>query len=86
MEKVEKAGPEKKKKKAKKSKDSDDDEGSSPKKRKAAAGGKKKKKDPNAPKNPKSAYMYFSSAKRDEIKAANPDAGFGQIVSEPIPN
>jgi structure-specific recognition protein 1 len=86
VEKVEKAGSEKKKKKAKKSKDSDDDEGSSPKKRKAAAGGKKKKKDPNAPKNPKSAYMYFSSAKRDEIKAANPDAGFGQIVSEPIPN
>lgn len=81
--KVEKAGSAKNKKKEKKSKGSDDDEESSPKKRKAA-GGKKKKKDPNAPKNAKSAYMYFSSAKRDEIKAANPDAGFGQIVSEAI--
>jgi structure-specific recognition protein 1 len=79
--KVEKAGSAKNKKKEKKSKGSDDDEESSPKKRKAA-GGKKKKKDPSAPKNAKSAYMYFSSAKRDEIKAANPDAGFGQIVSE----
>ena len=74
--KAEKAGSAKKKK-AKKAKDSDDDE-ASPKKRKAT----KKKKDPNAPKNPKSSYMYFSSAKRDEIKAANPDATFGQIVSE----
>eukprot|EP00986_Skeletonema_menzelii_P009863 scaffold4599_cov138-Skeletonema_menzelii.AAC.9 len=72
--KAEKAGSAKKKK-AKKAKDSDDDE-ASPKKRKAT---KKKKKDPNAPKNPKSSYMYFSSAKRDEIKAANPDATFGQI-------
>mmetsp|Transcript_8785 Transcript_8785/g.13166 ORF Transcript_8785/g.13166 Transcript_8785/m.13166 type:complete len:825 (+) Transcript_8785:209-2683(+) len=67
-----------KKKKAKKSKDVDVEE-ASPKKRKAVGGKKKKKKDPNAPKNAKSAYMYFSSAKRDEIKAANPDATFGQI-------
>jgi len=67
-----------KKKKSKKSKDVDDEE-ASPKKRKAVGGKKKKKKDPNAPKNAKSAYMYFSSAKRDEIKAANPDATFGQI-------
>ena len=69
-----------KKKKSKKSKDVDDEE-TSPKKRKAVGGKKKKKKDPNAPKNAKSAYLYFSSAKRDEIKAANPDATFGQIVS-----
>ncbi|KAK1737812.1 FACT complex subunit SSRP1 [Skeletonema marinoi] len=67
-----------KKKKSKKSKDVDDEE-TSPKKRKAVGGKKKKKKDPNAPKNAKSAYLYFSSAKRDEIKAANPDATFGQI-------
>eukprot|EP00985_Skeletonema_marinoi_P013633 scaffold6789_cov206-Skeletonema_marinoi.AAC.17 len=67
-----------KKKKSKKSKDVDDEE-ASPKKRKAVGGKKKKKKDPNAPKNAKSAYLYFSSAKRDEIKAANPDATFGQI-------
>lgn len=84
--KADKAGSAKKnKKKAKKSKGSDD-EGSSPKKRKAVGGKKKKKKDPNAPKGAKSSYMYFSTAKRDEIKSANPDAGFGEIVSETIQN
>jgi structure-specific recognition protein 1 len=66
-------------KKGKKSNDSDE-EGPSPKKRKAG-GGKKKKKDPNAPKNAKSSYMFFTAAKRAEIQAANPDAKFGEIVS-----
>jgi hypothetical protein len=46
------------------------------------APGGKKKKDPNAPKKPKSSFMYFSNAKRAEVKAANPDASFGEIVSE----
>ena len=40
---------------------------------------KKKKKDPNAPKKPKSSFMYFSNAKRAEVKAANPEAPFGDI-------
>lgn len=84
--KAEKSGSSKKKekkKKPKKAKESDDDEAST-KKRKVVKKvvKKKKKKDPNAPKNPKSAYMFFSTAKRDEIKAANPDATFGQIVSK----
>lgn len=43
---------------------------------------KKKKRDPNAPKKPKSSFMYFSNAKRAEVKAANPDASFGDIVSK----
>ncbi|KAI9032465.1 high mobility group box domain-containing protein [Hyaloraphidium curvatum] len=51
-----------------------------PKEKKEKAGGKKKAdKDPNAPKKPASAYMLFSSAKRAEVKAENPDAGFGEI-------
>ena len=44
-----------------------------------ASGSKKKKKDPNAPKKPKSSFMYFSNAKRAEVKAANPEASFGDI-------
>jgi hypothetical protein len=43
---------------------------------------KKKKKDPNAPKKPKSSFVYFSNAKRHEVKAANPEASAGEIVSE----
>lgn len=50
-----------------------------------AAGGKKKKKDPNAPKKPRSSFVYFSNAKRAEVKAANPDATSGEIVSEAGP-
>ena len=42
---------------------------------------KKKKKDPNAPKNALSAFMYFSKAKRPEIKEDNPEASFGELVS-----
>ncbi len=48
---------------------------------KQVEGSKKKKKDPNAPKKPKSSFMYFSNAKRAEVKTANPDASFGEIVS-----
>jgi structure-specific recognition protein 1 len=39
----------------------------------------KKKKDPNAPKNAKSSFMFFSVAKRAAVKDANPDATFGDI-------
>ena len=67
--------------KATKKKKSKDDDTASPKKRKA---GGKKKKDPNAPKQAKSAYMYFSSDKREAIKKANPDASFGDIVSRTL--
>ena len=49
-----------------------------PKKKKAST---KKKKDPNAPKNALSAFMYFSKAKRPEIKEENPEASFGELVS-----
>ena len=41
----------------------------------------KKKKDPNAPKGALSAFMYFSKAKRPEIKEDNPEASFGELVS-----
>lgn len=39
----------------------------------------KSKKDPAAPKRPLSAYMFFSQDHRERVKAANPDAGFGDI-------
>jgi len=39
----------------------------------------KAKKNPNAPKRPLSAYMFFSQDWRERIKAENPDAGFGEI-------
>ena len=41
----------------------------------------KKKKDPNAPKGALSSFMYFSKAKRPEIKDDNPEASFGELVS-----
>lgn len=41
----------------------------------------KKKRDPNAPKKPKSALNLFQMAKRNEFKAANPNAKAGEIVS-----
>lgn len=36
-------------------------------------------KDPNAPKRPLSAYMYYSKAKRESVKEANPDISFGAV-------
>ncbi|GKY96421.1 hypothetical protein MPSEU_000601600 [Mayamaea pseudoterrestris] len=53
-----------------KSGDSDDDE---------PAKKTKKKKDPNAPKRPMSAYMFFTNENRGRIKEENPDAEFGQL-------
>ncbi|KAJ3342298.1 Non-histone chromosomal protein 6 [Gonapodya sp. JEL0774] len=53
-----------------------------PKAAKAKTGAKeggRKKKDPNAPKKALTAYMLFAQEKRPEIKAANPDAGFGDM-------
>ncbi|KAG0283358.1 Non-histone chromosomal protein 6 [Linnemannia gamsii] len=40
---------------------------------------KRAKKDPNAPKNPLSAYLLFCNDHRDDVKAKNPDASFGAI-------
>jgi len=39
----------------------------------------KAKKNPNAPKRPLSAYMFFSQDWRERIKNENPEAGFGEI-------
>jgi len=39
----------------------------------------KGKKNPNAPKRPLSAYMFFSQDWRERIKNENPEAGFGEI-------
>ena len=47
------------------------------------AGKKKKaKKDPHAPKGAMSAYMHYSVSNRARIKAENPEATFGDIVSD----
>ncbi|TEB22468.1 hypothetical protein FA13DRAFT_1740993 [Coprinellus micaceus] len=46
----------------------------------AAASKSKKEKDPNKPKRPLSAYMFFSQDWRERIKAENPDAGFGSSI------
>ena len=40
---------------------------------------KKKDKDPNKPKKPLSAYMFFASNYRNEVKKANPEATLGEI-------
>lgn len=39
----------------------------------------KAKKDPDAPKRPLSAYMFFSQDQRERVKNANPEAGFGEV-------
>jgi hypothetical protein len=50
----------------------------SPKRRKSA----KAKKDPNKPKRNMSAFFLYSQAERANTKAANPEAPFGDIVSQ----
>ncbi len=42
----------------------------------------KAKKDPNAPKKPSGAYIFFCNAHRAEIKKNNPDYGVAQIGKE----
>jgi hypothetical protein len=49
-------------------------------KKEKAAKAPKKIKDPNAPKRPPSAYIIYQNAVRDEVKAANPDAAYGDIL------
>lgn len=50
----------------------------SPKKKR----GSKAKKDPSKPKRNMSAFFLYSQAERANVKASNPDAAFGDIVSE----
>ena len=50
----------------------------SPKKEKAA----KAKKDPNAPKKPSGAYIFFCNDKRAEVKKANPEFGVAESGRE----
>jgi len=45
-------------------------------------GKNKKEKDPAAPKRPKSSYIIFCGAKRDEIKKKNPEMKATQITSK----
>ena len=47
--------------------------------KKEVAKPEKKKKDPNAPKRGLSAFMFFSSANRDQIKKDHPDCTFGEV-------
>jgi len=43
----------------------------------------KKSKDPNKPKRNMSSFFLYSQAHRADVKAANPEAAFGDIVSTP---
>ncbi len=42
----------------------------------------KKQKDPNKPKRPLSAYLYFCKEKRDKIKTKHPEWKLGEISKE----
>lgn len=44
--------------------------------------GKKRKRDPNAPKRPMSAYLYFSREKRSQVKESNPQMSAQDITKE----
>ncbi len=55
--------------------DSDSDSDAPKKKKKT-----KKKKDPNAPKRNQSSFFLYSNATRNDVKAANPEAKFGEIA------
>jgi hypothetical protein len=43
----------------------------------------KKNKDPNKPKRNMSSFFLYSQANRPRVKEENPDAAFGDIVSQP---
>eukprot|EP00854_Cymbomonas_tetramitiformis_P016961 gene16961-20151_t len=40
---------------------------------------RRKKKDPNAPKRPMAAYMFFCMENREKVKTEMPDLTFGEI-------
>merc|ERR1711970_411051 len=67
---------EEEKTKKKKKRKADEDEPKKPAKK------AKKKKDPNAPKGKSSAFIFFGSATRAEIKAAHPDWSLGDVGRE----
>jgi hypothetical protein len=45
-------------------------------------GGGRRKKDPNAPKRGKTSYLFFCEAKREVVKADNPEMNAKQVTSE----
>jgi len=51
-------------------------------KKKVGKKGSKKKKDPDAPKRNKSAYMFFCSDKREQVKNEHPDMKMTDISKE----
>lgn len=42
----------------------------------------KPEKDPDAPKKPQTSYFIYMNAKRPEVKAAEPDLGFGPLTKK----
>ncbi|PRT55667.1 Non-histone chromosomal protein 6 [Wickerhamiella sorbophila] len=54
-------------------------EESAPRARRTRAPTKGRKKDPNAPKRPMTAYMYYANEKREPTKTEFPDLGFGDV-------
>jgi hypothetical protein len=62
--------------------DSDDDDSDDEPRKKKGKKTKKKKaeKDPNAPKRNQSSFFLYSNATRNDVKAANPSAKFGEIA------
>lgn len=67
------------KKTKKKQKESDDEEDSDDEKPKKKKQTEKKKKDPNAPKRPATAYIFYSKEKREELKRNNPSLSFTEL-------
>ena len=59
------------------SSDDDSDDGKGKKKAKAKA-----KKDPNAPKRPKNAYMFYANSVRAQIREENPDLSMPDVSKE----
>jgi len=60
---------------------------SSPKEKKSSKkGGKvkaeKKRKDPDAPKKPLSAWLYYTGAKREQVLKENPEIKFGEVTKK----
>ena len=59
---------------------SDDDSDGGKGKKKAKAKSKPEKKDPNAPKRPKNAYMFYADSVRAQIREENPDLSMPDVV------
>jgi hypothetical protein len=59
--------------------DSEEDEDDDPKENASKKAKTKKAKDPNAPKRPMSAYMYYSVEQVQLLKSQQPDMPFGNV-------